>query len=201
MMDVPFFTQPFTNNQAASMKFLLQFLCDFASAVLDDKTGDLLAYRHLLKHPKCKDVWSDSFGREIWRLATATKIIAFMAMQEIPQAQRKDIAYGRIVCTYRSEKKDPHCTRITMGGNLINYPDDCGTPTADLLTIFLMFNGVISTPNVKLMTMDIKDFYLIMPMDHYEYFRMNIELFPQDIIDKYGLCDKVDVDGNVFCEV
>ncbi len=88
-----------------------------------------------------------------------------MAKQEIPQARRKDITYGRIICTYRSEKKDPYRTRITMGENLINYPDNCGTPTADLLTVKLMFNSVISTPNVKFMTIDIKDFYLMMPMD------------------------------------
>jgi hypothetical protein len=124
-----------------------------------------------------------------------------MAKQEIPQARRKDITYGRIVCTYRSEKKDPYRTRITMGGNLINYPDNCGTPTANLLTVKLMFNSVISTPNAKFMTIDIKDFYLMTPMDRYEYFRMKIELYPQDIIDKYGLRDKVDAEGNVFCEV
>ncbi len=35
-------------------KYPLQFLCDFANAVLDDKTGNLLEYRHLLKHPKYK---------------------------------------------------------------------------------------------------------------------------------------------------
>jgi hypothetical protein len=85
-----------------------------------------------------------------------------------------------------------------MGGNLINYPDDCGTPTADILTIKLPFNCVISKPNSKFMTIDIKDFYLMMPMDCYEYFRMKLELFPHDIIDKYALRDKVDVGGNVF---
>jgi len=88
-----------------------------------------------------------------------------------------------------------------MGGNLINYPGDCGTPAADLLTIKLMFNIIISTPNAKFMTIDIKDFYLMTPMDRFEYFRMKLELFPQDIIEEYGLCDKVDADGNVFCEV
>ena len=51
------------------------------------------------------------------------------------------------------------------------------------------------------MTIDIKDFYLMTPMDRYEYFRMKLDLFPQDIIDEYGLRDKVDADGNVFCEV
>ena len=201
MMDTPGLAQPFTNKQAAASKYPLQFICDFAYAVLDDETGDLLEYRHLLKHPKYRDVWSNSFGTEIRRLATTTETIAFMAKQQIPQARHKDITYGRIVCTYRSEKKDPYRTRITMGGNLINYPDDCGTPTADLLTIKLMFNSIISTPGAKFMMIDIKDFYLMTPMDRYEYFRMKLELFPQDIIDKYGLSDKVDADGYVFCEV
>jgi hypothetical protein len=88
-----------------------------------------------------------------------------------------------------------------MGGNSINYPDNFGTPTADIYTIKLMFNSIISTPNSKFMTIDIKDFYLMMPMDCYKYFRMKLELFPQDIINEYALHDKVDVDGNVFCKV
>jgi hypothetical protein len=33
---------PFTPQQAALRKYPLQFLCDFANAVLDDKTGDLM---------------------------------------------------------------------------------------------------------------------------------------------------------------
>jgi hypothetical protein len=61
-----------------------------------------------------------------------------------------------------------------MGGNLINYPDDCGTPTANLLTVKLMFNSVISTSNGKFMTINIKDFYIMTTMDHYEYFRMKL---------------------------
>ncbi len=88
-----------------------------------------------------------------------------------------------------------------MGRNLVNYPNDCGTPTTDLLTIKLMFNSIISTPNAKFMTIDVKDFYLMTPMDRYEYFRMKLELFPQNIINEYRLCDKVDADGNVFCKV
>ncbi len=59
-----------------------------------------------------------------------------------------------------------------MGGNLINYPDGCGTPTTNLLTIKLMFNSVISTSNGKFI--NIKDFYIMTLMDHYEYFRMKL---------------------------
>lgn len=106
-------------------------------SILDDDTGDLLEYRHLMNHPKYKDTWTKSFSKEIRRLATTTETIFFLTKPKIPEERRKDITYGRIVCIYRSEKKDPNQTRITMGGNLVNYPDDCGTPTADLLTVNL----------------------------------------------------------------
>jgi hypothetical protein len=131
----------------------------------------------------------------------ATETIAFLTKQQIPQSRRKDIMYGQIVCIYHSEKKDPYHTRIMMGGNLINYPNNCGTPTTDLLTVKLMFNSIISTPNAKFMTIDIKDFYLMTPMDRFEYFRMKLEFFPQDIIKEYKLRDKLDADGSVFCKV
>jgi hypothetical protein len=51
------------------------------------------------------------------------------------------------------------------------------------------------------MTINIKNFYLMTSMYWYEYFRMKLELFPQDIINEYGLRDKADADGNIFCEV
>ena len=59
---------------------------------------------------------------------------------------------------YRPEKGDPYRTRLTVGGNLIVYPGDCGTPTVDLLTVKLLLNSVISTPDAKFVTIDIKDF-------------------------------------------
>jgi hypothetical protein len=94
MMDIPGLTKPFSNQQAASRTYPLKFLCDFASAVLDNKTGDLLEYRHLLRHPKYRDVWSKSFGTDIRRLATTTETIAFMSKDMIPHNRCKDIMYG-----------------------------------------------------------------------------------------------------------
>ncbi len=85
-----------------------------------------------------------------------------------------------------------------MGGNLVNYPDGCGTPTADLLTVKLLINSLISTDNAKFMTIDIKDFYLMTPIRRYEYFHMKIDLFLQDIINEYNLHDKVDANGNIL---
>ena len=200
-MEIPGYKAPFTPQQAAARKYPLQFLCDLAYAVMDDETGDLLEYRHLMKHPKYKDVWTKSFSKEIVRLATTTETIVFIKKDDIPNTRRGDETYARIVCNFRESKKDKYRTRITIGGNLINFPDDCGTPTADLLTVKLLLNSIISTPNAKFMTLDLKDFYLMTPMKRYEYFRMKLELFPQDVIDRYDLSNKVDRNGNVHCEV
>jgi hypothetical protein len=51
------------------------------------------------------------------------------------------------------------------------------------------------------MTINIKIFYLNKPMECYKYFRMKLKLFPEDVIDEYNLCNKVDANGNVHCKV
>ena len=171
-------------------------------AVLDNDTGDLLEYRHLIKHPKYKDTWSQSFRKEIRCLANTIETIFFINKHKIPKERQGDVTYGRIVCVYRDGKKDKYCTRTTIGGNLINYPGNCGTPTAVLLTVKLLLNSIISTPDAKFMSIDIKkDFYLKTPMVRYEYFRMNLKLFPEDISKEYNLNNKVDANGNVHCKV
>ena len=69
----------------------------------------------------------------------------------------------------------------------MHYPGDAGTPTANLLTIKLLLNSIISTSNAKFMTMDIKDFYLNTPMARYEYMRLQLSDMPNDIISHYKL--------------
>ncbi len=100
MMEVPGYTAPFSPRQAASRTFPLQFLCDLAYAVLDDDTGNLLEYRHLIKHPKYKDTRSNSFGTEIRQLATTTETIFIIHKMDIPQDRRGNETYRRIVCVY-----------------------------------------------------------------------------------------------------
>ena len=106
IMKIPGYTTPSSPEQAASWTFPLQFLCDLAYAVLDDDTGNLLEYRHLIKHPKYKDTWSNSFRKEIRRLATMTETIFFINKTDIPQDRKGDITYGQIVCVYREGKQD-----------------------------------------------------------------------------------------------
>ena len=118
--------------------------------------------------------------------------------KDIPAARWRDVTYGRIVVSFRPEKKDPNRVRLTVGGDRINYPDDVGTPTADMLTVKLLLNSVISTKGARFMTIYIKDFYLNSPMPRYEYMRLKMADLPQDFIDKYNLQAKVTPDGYVY---
>ncbi len=61
-------------------------------------------------------------------------------------------------------KTETHRTRLTAVGNRINYPYDCGTPTADMTLFKILVNSIISTKGARCIMMDIKDFYLCTPM-------------------------------------
>ena len=74
-----------------------------------------------------------------------------------------------------------------MGGNLIDYPGDTSMETTNLLLAKLLMNSVISTPNAKFMSIDIKNFHLNTPMSQPEYMKLPINLIPQEIIDQCNL--------------
>jgi hypothetical protein len=80
-----------------------------------------------------------------------------------------------------------------VGGNLVHYPDKVSTPTADLSTVKLLLNSVISTPGARFATFDLKDIYLGTPMTRKEYMRISLASFPQSIIDQYALNDKAHI--------
>ena len=92
---------------------------------------------------------------------------------------------------YRAHKDYPNRVRITVGGNLIKYPGELTTCTADLTTTKVMWNNIISTQNARYMCADVKNFYLYTPLERYEYTRMPIHLIPQEFIDLYDLGSKV----------
>jgi len=52
----------------AQRKFPLKLLCEMAGAIMD-ANGEMLEYRHLIKRPEYRDIWSKSYGNEIGRLA------------------------------------------------------------------------------------------------------------------------------------
>ena len=180
----------------------MTWLCEMANSVLGEK-GELLEYRHLINNPKTKAVWAHSYGNEIGRLAQGmpgrnkgTNTIFFIRRDQVPRDRIKDTTYGLITCLVRPEKLDePNRTRLVAGGDRVHYPGNAGTPTANLLTVKLLINSIISTPGAKFMTMDIKDFYLNTPMTRYEYMRLKIADMPDVVIEHYNLREIATPDG------
>jgi hypothetical protein len=88
-----------------------------------------------------------------------------------------------------------------MGGDRINYPEDCGTPTADMILFKILVNSIISTPNAKCLMMDIKDFYLNTPMKRPEYMKLKLSDIPEEVIGHYNLRELATPDGYAYCKV
>ncbi len=110
------------------------------------------------------------------------------------------MTYGLIIYLIRPEKiEEPNQTRLVVGGNRVHYPGDAGTPTADLLTVKLLINSNITTPNAKYMTMYIKDFYLNTPMVQYKCMQLQISNMVDVVIKHYNLTDLVTPDRYVYC--
>ena len=113
----------------------------------------------------------------------------------------KKVTYARIVTDIRPEKDEPNRTRITAGGDRLDYLGDVSTKTAGLETTKIVLNSVVSTPDAKFMTIDISNMYLNTPLADYKYMRFHIDLIPQEVIDEYNLRNKVDPNGWLYCEI
>ena len=164
-----------------------------ANAVLDSDSGEMLEHRQLLHHKdsKAQKIWTRSAADEFGRLfqgvsvgsnkgqrIEGTNAFFFIKHSQVPKHKIKDITYARVVCTIRPTKEDAHRTRITVGGNRINYHSDVGTPTAHLETAKLLLNSVLSRSNAKFMTLDLANFYLMTTMEDFEYMRIKIDDIP-----------------------
>jgi hypothetical protein len=158
-------------HQMLMRRLPMTWFCKMANAVIGEG-GELLEYKQLIDNPKMQGTWTHSYGNEIGRLAqgmpgrsTGTNMIIFIRKNQVPKEQAKDVTYGIITTLIRPEKIDElNQTRLVAGGDRVHYPGDAGTPTANLLTVKLLINSIISTAGAKFMMMDIKDIYLNTPM-------------------------------------
>ena len=182
----------------------------FCAPVIHPTTGEIISsYKKLAKDPEMKVVWETGFGKEWGSLcqgdkrtgSVGTNTFIVIRPDQVPLIPKdRTVTYANIVVDYRPQKEDPNRVRITAGGNLIIYPGELTTRTADITTSKILWNSVLSTAKAKYMCMDIKNFYLCAPMDRYEYMKMPLSIFPQHVVDEYGLQEKA-YKGYVWLEV
>ena len=116
-----------------------------------------------------------------------TNTIAFITRDIIPHNPRKNVTYGKFMCSVRQEKKEENITRFTVGGDKIDYPGEVATPTAYMLVAKILFNSIISTKGARLMTIDISNFYIMTPLKRTEYISIHVRDIPDEIIKEYKL--------------
>jgi hypothetical protein len=132
-------------------------------------------------------------------MKTGNENIFYIQRSQIPKGRK--VTYANAVCDYRPLKDDPYQVRLTVGGDRLPYPADAGAPAATILEAKLLFNSVISTPQAKFMTADIKDYFLCTPMERFEYIKIPYSMIPEEIRLQYNLANVVESDGYVYCEV
>ena len=152
-----------------------------ASSIIHSDTGIVYEYHDLIKQPKCMVVWMQSFSNKPGCLTqgnamtTGTDTIFFIQKSCIPQGCT--VTYGRIVVAYHPQKANPYQTWLTIGRDCIHYPHDASTSTAYITTVKLLVNSIISTPNARFLTLDIKNYYLGTPLDNMNTFSLTISIF------------------------
>jgi hypothetical protein len=198
----------FTSNQAVDMPLIkAPQTMPMANAVINEDTGASLEYRNLIQDETMTTftVWNRAAANEFGWLAQGvggriegSNTILCIPRNAVPKG--KVITYGRFVVDIRPNKSETHRVRLAVGGNLIQYPGDVSTCSADLTMSKCLWNSTISTEGAKYMCFDVKHFYLGTLMESFEYMRINIKLIPQEIIDQYDLLLLVS-DGHVYIEV
>jgi hypothetical protein len=153
-------------------------------------------------------LWQQSNAKEIGRLAQGlgaldpsiegTNTIFFIPVTALPKNRKA--TYLRVVSAYRPEKKNPRRVRWTVGGDRVDYPGDTSTQTADLTTVKVLINSVLSTPSAKMVSTDLKDFYLGTPIERYKYMRIPVHMFPDATMTSYKLHNLVH-NGHIYAKI
>jgi hypothetical protein len=175
-----------------------------ANAVIHPVTGKEMEYSALMKDPCLQLLWTRGFGNECGRLFQGIRDIPgtdtcfFIELKNIPNDRK--ITYGKKVCDYKPHKKEKERVRLTVGGDRLDYSGDVATSTADITTFKILINSTLSTENAAMMMMDIKNYYLGTPLPRFEYMKMLLSRFPEEIIQKYNL-NALAIDGWVYVEI
>jgi hypothetical protein len=155
------------------------------SAVGADKVREKLKFKKAINSDDTLH-WKKAAIEEFDRLINDTNTMCFISPSAKPQ--------GRVASYYnpQCEKKVKdgnmvYRVRGTVGGNVSDYNGDRTAWTADLETVKILLNAVISEEDTEWMTIDIKDFYLGTTLDRPEYMWIDRWQIPDEIFLKYNI--------------
>ena len=131
-------------------------------------------------------------------MPTGKSTMFFIHPSSVPKD--KKVTHMQLVASIRPLKAETHRVRVTIGRDRLDYNGFTSTVPASLTIVKLYLNSIISTPDARYMSLDIKDYYYGTPMDDFEYAQLPLTLIPPEIITQYDLANLA-VNGRVFCEI
>jgi hypothetical protein len=85
-------------------------------------------------------------------------------------------------------------------GNRLDYSGNIATSRADITTFKILINSTLSTEDAAMMMMDIKNYYIGTTLPRFEYMKILLSRFPEEIVHKYNL-NTLAFDGWVYIEI
>jgi hypothetical protein len=92
---------------------------EMTNAVICPETGKSLKHQELITKLKYKIKWMRSTANEINRLYN-TNTVRFIRRSDIPKGRK--MTYGSFVVDIKDHKEEKERTRLTVGGDQIEYP-------------------------------------------------------------------------------
>ena len=122
-----------------------------------------------------------------------------IAFKDIPAG--KLVTYVNPVCVEKQNDDGSikFRTRLTIGGDRIQYPYDTTAVTADLEALKILLNCMISE-NANFSTLDLTDFYLGTDLPHPEFIRIPTRLIPANVIAFYKL-EAFITSNAIYCSI
>lgn len=167
-----------------------------ANALLPTKGVAPISLKSVLKGPD-RDLWLIALSTELNKLLDSKTAAGDNATAVMTPIQPSDLPQGRKVAYYNPQVKlkilidgmtQRRC-RGTYGGNVSDYTGDKSAVVADIATVKLLLNKVVSSRGeYKLTVADLKDFYLGSDLgERKEFMFIRKDQLPADIIERHKL--------------
>lgn len=151
-----------------------------------------------------KELWATANSNEFTKLLQGASSAVMTAIHSSAVPAGRHVAYYNPQVKVKTKPDGTVLRRVrgTYGGNTSDYVGDVSALVADITTVKLLLNKVVSNDNYDLCVVDIDDFYLGSPLGRKEYMFVRRDQIPDDIWKTYDL-DKYchsrrNIEGVVF---
>ena len=108
-------------------------------------------------------MWDLAIGAEVAVVRLLeTKTVKFI--RKADKSKDEKAVCTQIFVDMREHKAVKERVQLNVGGDQIHYQGEVSIKTVELPTCKMNFNGVVSTPGVRFMGMDLKEIYLDTPL-------------------------------------